>query len=107
MMMKCWNSEPEKRPSFLGLSDTVASLLPSSYKRVSPPPVTSPHHSPTPLQTPNTCFLILNPRLDRPALIFRCLNLHFYIQAKVRVEKNLNTLLKLQAVHFTPPLPLL
>lgn len=37
MMMKCWNSEPEKRPSFLGLSDTVASLLPSSYKRVSLP----------------------------------------------------------------------
>lgn len=35
MMMKCWNSEPEKRPSFLGLSDTVASLLPSGYKRVS------------------------------------------------------------------------
>lgn len=35
MMMKCWNSEPEKRPSFLGLSDTVASLLPSSYKKVS------------------------------------------------------------------------
>lgn len=35
MMMKCWNSEPEKRPSFLGLSDTIASLLPSSYKRVS------------------------------------------------------------------------
>ncbi|TWW57585.1 Platelet-derived growth factor receptor alpha [Takifugu flavidus] len=33
MMMKCWNSEPEKRPSFLGLSDTIASLLPSSYKR--------------------------------------------------------------------------
>uniref|UniRef100_A0A665TS07 Platelet-derived growth factor receptor alpha n=1 Tax=Echeneis naucrates TaxID=173247 RepID=A0A665TS07_ECHNA len=33
MMMKCWNSEPEKRPSFLGLSETVASLLPSSYKR--------------------------------------------------------------------------
>uniref|UniRef100_A0A3Q1IV62 Platelet-derived growth factor receptor alpha n=1 Tax=Anabas testudineus TaxID=64144 RepID=A0A3Q1IV62_ANATE len=33
MMMKCWNSEPEKRPSFMGLSDTVASLLPSSYKR--------------------------------------------------------------------------
>lgn len=33
MMMKCWNSEPEKRPSFLGLSDTVGSLLPSSYKR--------------------------------------------------------------------------
>lgn len=35
MMMKCWNSEPEKRPSFLGLSDTVASLLPPGYKRVS------------------------------------------------------------------------
>ncbi|XP_076008962.1 platelet-derived growth factor receptor alpha [Genypterus blacodes] len=33
MMMKCWNSEPEKRPSFLGLTDSVASLLPSSYKR--------------------------------------------------------------------------
>ncbi|XP_060884998.1 platelet-derived growth factor receptor alpha [Labrus mixtus] len=33
MMMKCWNSEPEKRPTFLGLSETVASLLPSSYRR--------------------------------------------------------------------------
>ncbi|XP_037554264.1 platelet-derived growth factor receptor alpha [Nematolebias whitei] len=33
MMMKCWNSEPEKRPSFMGLSETVKSLLPSSYKR--------------------------------------------------------------------------
>ncbi|XP_072294210.1 platelet-derived growth factor receptor alpha isoform X2 [Eucyclogobius newberryi] len=33
VMMKCWNSEPEKRPSFLGLSETVATLLPSSYKR--------------------------------------------------------------------------
>ncbi|KAM8873655.1 platelet-derived growth factor receptor alpha isoform 2-T2 [Spinachia spinachia] len=33
MMMKCWNSEPEKRPSFLALSDTVSTLLPSSYKR--------------------------------------------------------------------------
>ncbi|KAM7410383.1 hypothetical protein PAMA_001701 [Pampus argenteus] len=33
MMMKCWNSEPEKRPCFLGLSETVASLLPSSYKK--------------------------------------------------------------------------
>ncbi|KAM4575089.1 platelet-derived growth factor receptor alpha [Fundulus diaphanus] len=33
MMMKCWNSEPEKRPSFMGLSETMASLLPSSYKR--------------------------------------------------------------------------
>ncbi|KAL2089879.1 hypothetical protein ACEWY4_014567 [Coilia grayii] len=33
MMTKCWNSEPEKRPSFLSLSDTVASLLPTGYKR--------------------------------------------------------------------------
>uniref|UniRef100_A0A3P9Q3Y4 receptor protein-tyrosine kinase n=1 Tax=Poecilia reticulata TaxID=8081 RepID=A0A3P9Q3Y4_POERE len=33
MMMKCWNTEPEKRPSFMGLSENVASLLPSSYKR--------------------------------------------------------------------------
>ncbi|XP_016427418.1 platelet-derived growth factor receptor alpha-like [Sinocyclocheilus rhinocerous] len=33
LMMKCWNSEPEKRPSFHSLSDTVASLLPSEYKR--------------------------------------------------------------------------
>lgn len=37
VMMRCWNSEPEKRPSFLGLSETVAALLPSSYKRVSLP----------------------------------------------------------------------
>uniref|UniRef100_A0A671NQ19 Platelet-derived growth factor receptor alpha n=1 Tax=Sinocyclocheilus anshuiensis TaxID=1608454 RepID=A0A671NQ19_9TELE len=33
LMMKCWNSEPEKRPSFYSLSDTVTSLLPSGYKR--------------------------------------------------------------------------
>ncbi|KAK9956390.1 hypothetical protein ABG768_014126 [Culter alburnus] len=33
LMMKCWNSEPEKRPSFHCLSDMVASLLPSGYKR--------------------------------------------------------------------------
>ncbi|XP_073712064.1 platelet-derived growth factor receptor alpha [Misgurnus anguillicaudatus] len=33
LMMKCWNSEPEKRPSFHNLSETVASLLPSGYKR--------------------------------------------------------------------------
>ncbi|CAB1324126.1 unnamed protein product [Coregonus sp. 'balchen'] len=33
MMIKCWNSEPEKRPSFLSLSESVASLLPSGYKR--------------------------------------------------------------------------
>ena len=35
MMMKCWNSEPEKRPTFLGLSETVSTLLPSNYKKVS------------------------------------------------------------------------
>uniref|UniRef100_A0A8C6UG30 Platelet-derived growth factor receptor alpha n=1 Tax=Neogobius melanostomus TaxID=47308 RepID=A0A8C6UG30_9GOBI len=45
VMMKCWNSEPEKRPSFLGLSDTVSALLPSSYKRVSP---LTTRHTPTP-----------------------------------------------------------
>lgn len=55
MMMKCWNSEPEKRPCFLGLSDTVASLLPSSYKRVSLL-VTS--HIVRPLWILNTWFLI-------------------------------------------------
>ncbi|CAL8309401.1 unnamed protein product [Lota lota] len=33
VMMRCWNSEPEKRPSFMGLTEAVASLLPSSYKR--------------------------------------------------------------------------
>lgn len=33
VMMRCWNSEPEKRPSFMGLTESVASLLPSSYKR--------------------------------------------------------------------------
>ncbi|XP_051511426.1 platelet-derived growth factor receptor alpha-like [Myxocyprinus asiaticus] len=33
LMIKCWNSEPEKRPSFHSLSETVASLLPSGYKR--------------------------------------------------------------------------
>uniref|UniRef100_A0AAY4DUE5 receptor protein-tyrosine kinase n=1 Tax=Denticeps clupeoides TaxID=299321 RepID=A0AAY4DUE5_9TELE len=32
MMMRCWNSEPEKRPSFHNLSETVASQLPSGYK---------------------------------------------------------------------------
>lgn len=53
MMMKCWNSEPEKRPSFLGLSDTVASLLPSSYKRVSLQPP-HPHHT----TRPDLCRLL-------------------------------------------------
>lgn len=33
VMMRCWNTEADKRPSFLGLSETVAELLPSSYKR--------------------------------------------------------------------------
>ncbi|RXM28947.1 Platelet-derived growth factor receptor alpha [Acipenser ruthenus] len=33
MMMRCWSSEPEKRPSFCSLSDTVASLLPVEYKK--------------------------------------------------------------------------
>uniref|UniRef100_A0A8C9VXX2 receptor protein-tyrosine kinase n=1 Tax=Scleropages formosus TaxID=113540 RepID=A0A8C9VXX2_SCLFO len=33
MMMKCWNTEPEKRPSFFSLSETVASLLPAEYKK--------------------------------------------------------------------------
>ncbi|KAL1022591.1 hypothetical protein UPYG_G00029640 [Umbra pygmaea] len=33
MMMRCWNSEPEKRPSFFSLCESVASLLPSGYKR--------------------------------------------------------------------------
>ncbi|KAJ7986489.1 hypothetical protein DPEC_G00340410 [Dallia pectoralis] len=33
MMMKCWHSEPEKRPCFYGLSESIASLLPSGYKR--------------------------------------------------------------------------
>uniref|UniRef100_A0A4W4GYS8 Platelet-derived growth factor receptor alpha n=1 Tax=Electrophorus electricus TaxID=8005 RepID=A0A4W4GYS8_ELEEL len=33
LMVKCWNNEPEKRPSFWSLSETVVSLLPSAYKR--------------------------------------------------------------------------
>ncbi|XP_061086315.1 platelet-derived growth factor receptor alpha isoform X2 [Conger conger] len=33
VMMRCWNSEPEKRPSFHSLSETVATLLPSEYKK--------------------------------------------------------------------------
>ncbi|OCT96846.1 platelet-derived growth factor receptor alpha-like [Xenopus laevis] len=33
IMVKCWNSEPEKRPSFRHLSDIVESLLPMEYKR--------------------------------------------------------------------------
>uniref|UniRef100_A0A8C9ZLR7 receptor protein-tyrosine kinase n=1 Tax=Sander lucioperca TaxID=283035 RepID=A0A8C9ZLR7_SANLU len=54
MMMKCWNSEPEKRPTFLGLSETVSSLLPSSYKRVS---LLVTPHIPRPLWILNICFL--------------------------------------------------
>ncbi|KAJ8277105.1 hypothetical protein GJAV_G00071530 [Gymnothorax javanicus] len=33
VMMRCWNSEPEKRPSFHSLSETIATLLPSQYKK--------------------------------------------------------------------------
>lgn len=33
LMGKCWNNEPEKRPSFHSLSDSVANLLPTGYKR--------------------------------------------------------------------------
>uniref|UniRef100_A0A8C0BWN2 receptor protein-tyrosine kinase n=1 Tax=Buteo japonicus TaxID=224669 RepID=A0A8C0BWN2_9AVES len=34
IMVKCWNSEPEKRPSFYHLSEIVESLLPGEYKKV-------------------------------------------------------------------------
>lgn len=66
MMMKCWNSEQEKRPTFLGLSDTISSLLPSSYKRVS---ILVNSRVTRPLWILNTCFLVyrlsfLTPRLD-------------------------------------------
>lgn len=33
IMVKCWNSEPEKRPSFYNLSEIVESLLPGEYKK--------------------------------------------------------------------------
>ncbi|KAM8940395.1 platelet-derived growth factor receptor alpha [Pelodytes ibericus] len=33
IMVKCWNSEPEKRPSFGHLSDIVESLLPGEYRK--------------------------------------------------------------------------
>lgn len=33
-MVKCWNSEPEKRPSFYHLSEIVENLLPGQYKKV-------------------------------------------------------------------------
>ncbi|KAB5539700.1 hypothetical protein PHYPO_G00092030 [Pangasianodon hypophthalmus] len=33
LMVKCWNNEPEKRPSFHSLSESVATLLPCGYKR--------------------------------------------------------------------------
>ncbi|XP_066533035.1 platelet-derived growth factor receptor alpha isoform X2 [Hoplias malabaricus] len=33
LMVRCWNNEPEKRPSFHSLSESVATLLPSGYKR--------------------------------------------------------------------------
>lgn len=33
IMVKCWNSEPEKRPSFYHLSEMVENLLPGQYKK--------------------------------------------------------------------------
>ncbi|XP_069487749.1 platelet-derived growth factor receptor alpha [Ambystoma mexicanum] len=33
IMAKCWNTEPEKRPSFYNLSEIVESLLPGEYKK--------------------------------------------------------------------------
>ncbi|XP_036108035.1 platelet-derived growth factor receptor alpha [Molossus molossus] len=33
IMVKCWNSEPEKRPSFYHLREIVESLLPGQYKK--------------------------------------------------------------------------
>ncbi|KAF4070920.1 hypothetical protein AMELA_G00279030 [Ameiurus melas] len=33
LMVKCWNNEPDKRPSFHNLSESVATLLPCGYKR--------------------------------------------------------------------------
>ncbi|KAI5090427.1 platelet-derived growth factor receptor alpha [Silurus meridionalis] len=33
LMVKCWNNEPEKRPSFHSLSESMATLLPCGYKR--------------------------------------------------------------------------
>ncbi|KAH0616195.1 hypothetical protein JD844_027137 [Phrynosoma platyrhinos] len=33
IMVKCWNSEPEKRPSFYHLSEIVENLLPGEYKK--------------------------------------------------------------------------
>ncbi|KAL7981775.1 hypothetical protein Chor_000832 [Crotalus horridus] len=40
IMVKCWNSEPEKRPSFYHLSEIVESLLPGEYKKSDHPAVT-------------------------------------------------------------------
>ncbi|KAK1345929.1 hypothetical protein QTO34_008394 [Cnephaeus nilssonii] len=33
IMVKCWNSEPEKRPSFYHLREIVENLLPGQYKK--------------------------------------------------------------------------
>ncbi|XP_029443423.1 platelet-derived growth factor receptor alpha [Rhinatrema bivittatum] len=33
LMVKCWNTEPEKRPSFYHLSEIVESLLPGEYTK--------------------------------------------------------------------------
>lgn len=91
MMMKCWNSEPEKRPSFLGLSDTVASLLPSTYKRVSPaspPPSPSPTSSEAFLDSSHLCSASQTAALKHScALIFGFFNIHFYtLELKYRLK---------------------
>ncbi|XP_030047251.1 platelet-derived growth factor receptor alpha [Microcaecilia unicolor] len=33
LMVKCWNTEPEKRPSFYHLTEIVENLLPGEYKK--------------------------------------------------------------------------
>ncbi|XP_072108801.1 platelet-derived growth factor receptor alpha [Mobula birostris] len=33
LMVKCWNSEPEKRPSFTRLAEIIGGLLPEAYKK--------------------------------------------------------------------------
>lgn len=70
--MKCWNSDPEKRPSFMGLSESVALLLPSSYRRVSLPMTCL---SPRSKKFPNTWFLNPPPFIiDGSALYFPLFN---------------------------------
>lgn len=86
MMMKCWNSEPEKRPSFLGLSDTVASLLPSSYKRVS-----LSHQLFKPFLTPDSWYTYLTQRLDQLILFLSHL---LFLDARTCTFKKLKCRLK-------------